>query len=132
MSNVSGTISVNVEFRDTTTSSGVQSLKTVTLREATEYTSGKVAIVTGTVAAEYSVLVNLAAYRNASGQTATFTVRRAAFQSTKDACLTDGTGFNVLRSNSSRVSVGDADNSGEVVPLFTSGTAAWTVVLWGD
>ena len=68
MSNVSGSIAVNVEFRDSTTSSGVQSLKTIALRDTTEYTTGKVAIVTGTAGTAQTVIAVDNVYKNAAGE----------------------------------------------------------------
>ena len=138
MSNVSGTISVNVEFRDTTTSSGVQSLKTVTLREATEYTSGKVAIITGTAGTSAVNLGTLGTttYRNASGSVVSFAaVTRLAFSwsGSGERKLNDQVDtFFVLRSNAGSVAVTD-------VPAFTvgpqisagTGTGTYTIVLYG-
>jgi len=68
MSDVRGVISIDVKFTDSTTSSGVSSLKTISLRDATEYSSGKVAIVTGTCGTA-GVTINPAAltYKDASG-----------------------------------------------------------------
>ena len=74
MSSVRGRISVDVQFADSTTSSGVQSLKTIAVQDATEYTTGKVAIVTGTVGTaavglwnvDGSALANQ--YRTSAGQ----------------------------------------------------------------
>jgi hypothetical protein len=134
MSNVSGTISVNVEFRDTTTSSGVQSLKTVTLREATEYTSGKVAIVTGTVGTN-QVAVQVApnsGYKNASGNYVSLAVARFAFAATGAvATCTDSNGQTVS-SSGGRVSVSDAKGlDDEFAIQTTAGTASYTLVLYG-
>ena len=131
MSTVNGSISVNVEFRDSTSTSGVQSLKTIALRDTTEYTTGKVAIVTGTVANGSEVaIVHPFNYRNASGATFTMTVQRVAFQCDKDALFSDGANA-MLRSNSNRISVGDAGNAGTVFGLHSSGTATWTLVFYG-
>jgi hypothetical protein len=139
MSNVSGSISVNVEFRDTTTSSGVQSLKTIALRDATEYTSGKVAIVTGTVGTTQVLIVpaNLS-YRNASGATVSMSsVTRFAFSvaGSHPATCSDATAA-VLMSSGGRVSVSNSLNGVEddfqIVAIGnSSGTAAYTLVLYG-
>lgn len=125
---IDGSFGVNVVFHDREGSR----IKVVQLADHQNYTTGKVAIVTGTVSPEGSVPISLTTYKNAAGQTATFLTRRVAFQCTRDSYFNDGTGYGALRSNNNRVSVGDVENTGEVAPLFTSGTAAWTVVLWGE
>jgi hypothetical protein len=138
MSNVSGTISVNVEFRDTTTSSGVQSLKTVTLREATEYTSGKVAIITGTAGTSAVNLGTLGTttYRNASGSVVSFSaVTRLAFSwsggSTAQLVENSDNHF-LLRSKAGSVTITDVDSL-VVAPqiLVGTGTGTYTLVLYG-
>jgi hypothetical protein len=138
MSNVSGTISVNVEFRDTTTSSGVQSLKTVTLRDATEYTSGKVAIVTGTVGTSAVNLGTLGTttYRNASGSVVSFSaVTRLAFSwsGSSERFLTEqNDDMFKLRSADGRVAVTDltADTFSPLM-LQGLGTGTYTLVIYG-
>jgi hypothetical protein len=73
MSTVTGSITVGVEFRDATTSSGVQSLNAIALRQATDYTTGKVAVLTGAAGFPAEVLwsasqgIGFGGYRNASG-----------------------------------------------------------------
>jgi len=138
MSNVSGTISVNVEFRDTTTSSGVQSLKTVTLREATEYTSGKVAIITGTAGTSAVNLGTLGTttYRNASGSVVSFSaVTRLAFSwsgsSTRQLIENSDNHF-LLRSKAGSVTITDVDSLVVSPEISTgSGTGTYTIVLYG-
>jgi hypothetical protein len=137
MSNVSGTISVNVEFRDTTTSIGVQSLKTVTLREATEYTTGKVAIVTGTVGtASATISFNSTAYKNAAGSAVSFSqVQRLAFSASPlaflDVAAALGGGDAVLVSRQNEATLVDARQSGSANVYTTAGTASYTLVLYG-
>ena len=75
MSQVKGTISVDVAFTDSTTVSGANSLKTLTLRQAQEYTatSDKVVILSGTAGtAQLSLgLLGTTPYRNAAGNVVT-------------------------------------------------------------
>ena len=137
MSNVSGTISVNVEFRDTTTSTGVQSLKTVTLREATDYTTGKVAIITGTAGtAAATIVFNSTAYKNAAGSAVSFSqVQRLAFSASPlcflDAAAANGGGDNVLVSKQNEATLIDARDGGQVLVYTTAGTASYTLVFYG-
>ena len=142
MSDVRGTISVDVAFTDSTTVSGAQSLKTITLRDATEYTSGKVAIVTGTVGTSaVTVDVGNLDYRNASGSLVAFGVPfpiRFAFSSSGSQLVeckggqAFGDSHAALLSKNNSVCV--SDNSGgalEIKVLSTAGTASYTLVLYG-
>ena len=138
MSNVSGTISVNVEFRDTTTSTGVQSLKTVTLRDATEYTTGKVAIITGTAGTSAVNLGTLGTttYRNASGSVVSFSaVTRLAFSrsgSSERVLNEQSDTYFVLRSKAGSVAVTDVPASTVTPEISTgTGTGTYNIVLYG-
>jgi hypothetical protein len=75
---IDGRINVDVLFHDT---DGTTSLKVVSLEDSTAYTTGKVAIVTGTVGTtEVSVSISPGTYRDASGAIVNFTsVSRFAF-----------------------------------------------------
>jgi len=141
MSNVSGSISVNVEFRDSTTSSGVQSLKTIALRETTEYTTGKVAIITGTVGTASTFLGDFGGtnYRNASGnlvdlsdgvQRLAFAWRGASASDVRNLIEADSFAFK-LRSKNGEPAI----TSGNGVPSLTleqgATTGTYTIVLYG-
>jgi hypothetical protein len=138
MSSVRGTISVDVAFTDSTTVSGAQSLKTIVLRDATEYTTGKVAVASGTVGTAAQTL-SFSSYRDASGSLVDFsTGSRVAFQ-----CV-GATGYFLLSSlpvqiigahSSGGVSLCDipssfASPSGYRVQTL-SGTASYTLVMYG-
>ena len=75
---INGRINVDVLFHDT---DGTASLKVVSLEDSTEYTTGKVAVVSGTVGtAQQSIVIS--SYRDAAGQEVSFTtVERVALQS---------------------------------------------------
>jgi hypothetical protein len=136
MSNVRGTISVDVAFTDSTTVSGAQSLKTITLRDATEYTSGKVAIVTGTVGTAQSFIVVPVDYRDAAGNLSTLGApSRVAFSATGGGLvrLSDANSLGLFSKGGS-VSVSDvvpADDGLTVNVEGTAGTASYTLVLYG-
>lgn len=139
MSTVSGTISVNVEFRDSTASSGVQSLKTIALREATEYTTGKVAIVTGTVGtAALTLFSNVVpiTYKDSSGETVVFSsssIKRVVASSPQRVEVFVSGPDSSFMSVDGRASVvatpGDVDFI--TVAARPSGTASYTIVLYG-
>ena len=137
MSHVRGRIAVDVQFTDSTTTSGVQSLKTLTLQDATEYTSGKVAIVTGTCGTAYAqVNIPPTAYKDAAGNASTITLpSRIAFSATGNNLvqLQDANGL-AMFSKGGSVSVCDmfpADDSIQIRVFGTSGTASYTLVLYG-
>ncbi len=135
MSNVKGRIAVDVQFTDSTSSSGVQSLKTVTLQDATEYTSGKVAVVTGTCGtAAVTVAISPSVYRNSAGSLVSFaTIERVAFSASLNASIDveqrTGGGDNVITSRDGQVAV--VDTPGVTFVYTTAGTASFTLVIYG-
>jgi len=139
MSTVSGSISVNVEFRDSTTSSGVQSLKTIALRDTTEYTTGKVLVVTGTAGTSAVSLAQLdSVYRNAAGNFVSIaTPLRIAFSWSGNNYrqLLDSSDFSFkIRSSNGSVAVTDIEGqAASVDPYIESGTGTgtYTIVLYG-
>jgi hypothetical protein len=136
MSSVRGRISVDVAFTDSTTVSGAQSLKTIVLRDATEYTSGKVAIVTGTAGTAGASISIPPTYRNADGSLSTLAApSRVAFSATGGNLvrLSDANLLS-LQSKSGAVSVSDmepADDNLSIQVIGTAGTASYTLVLYG-
>jgi hypothetical protein len=141
MSHIRGRIAVDVQFTDSTTTSGVQSLKTITMQDATEYTSGMVAIVTGTCGtANVTVATSPSTYRDASGAIVDFDtdegiIRRFAFSATGSLASCQNQAGAQAFSSGGRVSVTDTGNmqAGEefVIRTEVSGTAAWTLVIYG-
>jgi len=142
MSNVRGRIAVDVQFTDSTTSAGVQSLKTITLQDATEYTTGKVAIVTGTCGTAGVTIENATlTYRDSSGAIVNFAdgdgvIRRFAFSAVGKLAFAENQIGARLYSTSGRVNVNDAaemygGDAFSVRTVGTSGTASYTLVIYG-
>jgi hypothetical protein len=137
MSNVNGSISVNVEFRDSTTLASVERLKTIALRDTTEYTTGKVAVLSRTAGTTSIVFDNIE-YRNASGAFVSFDdVRRVAFSwsgAANDArTLVDGASI-LLRSRNGEVSCTSTDGAWqgfEIQSLPGGSTGTYTIVMYG-
>ena len=73
MSQIRGSIGVNVRFNDSTFISGAQSIKTITLQDSQEYATGKVVYYQGTAGtAQLSLgLLGLTTYRNSAGNLVT-------------------------------------------------------------
>ena len=141
---LTGRFAIDVQFTDSTTADGgVKSLKTVALQHATEYTFGKVAVITGTCSTNVvNVSRNNPNYRDAAGDAVTFaTVSRVAFQATganNVRCASDqldGLGYAMtLYSRANQVAVSECieDNEFEIGVVGTTGTASYTLVLYGS
>ena len=145
MSNVRGKISIDVQFADSTTSAGVQSLKTITLQDTTEYTSGKVAIVTGTVGTTevtVATIISTLPYRDASGSQVSFSSFDRIAMSGSQAIILGGIGTYggiSVRSAAGSVAVCDLPPMPLIWPATnslnmrtTAGTASYTLVLYGE
>ena len=136
---IEGRIAVDVSFADSAASAGVQSLKKITLTDTTPYTTGKVAIVTGTVGtAQVSVNTAPTTYRDASGAFISFSnISRVAFSASGSQVvevLSNDSGRSLAASMSSMVAVGSCNVSGSLDIQFsnaTAGTASYTLVLYG-
>jgi hypothetical protein len=134
---IEGRIAIDVNFTDTSTAGGASSVKKISLVDTQAYTSGAVAVVTGTcgtAAVELSVAPTV--FRDASGSLVSFTaVSRVAFQSTRKVHLVSGGGTVICQSDSS-VAVSETDEITSitppvVTPQYTSGTAVYTAVFYG-
>jgi hypothetical protein len=140
MSNVSGSIAVNVEFRDSTSVANVQSLKTISLRDTKDYATGKVAIVSGTVGTTAVELwsqgggISFGGYKNASGNTVSLgQVARIALQASGLGAKLEDADLDVVELFSVNNEVSIGNNIG--LTLFVSaidGTSAFTAVLYGS
>lgn len=131
---INGSISVSAMFHDT---DGTASLKIVSLKSSDEYTTGKVAVVSGTVGTNSATIYfSNTAYKDASGSAVSFaTVHRLAFAASPlaylDAAAALGGGDNVLASRSNQVTLIDAREGGQSLVYTTAGTASYTLVLYG-
>ena len=127
---INGRINVDVLFHDT---DGTTSLKVVSLEDSTEYTSGKVAIVTGTVGTSFiDVSIAPSAYKDASGATVSLSAaRHFAFSATGSPCRCSQDFITVESANGlacvSRAAGGD---DGFAIQT-TAGTASYTLVIYG-
>ena len=133
MSNVRGRIAVDVQFTDSTTSEGVQSLKTITLQDATEYTTGKVAIVSGTCGPDpVSAVTNgVTNYKDATGAAVTFaTISRCAVKCSGSSVIVYDNTSTVI-CNGGVVTVFQPFTTTITCNTF-SGTATFTLVLYGS
>jgi len=137
-----GKFAIDVQFTDSTTVSGVKSLKTIALQHATEYDFGKVAVVSGTCGtATVAVPLSPTTYRNAAGSLVSLaSVSRVAFSADSASLValdgSGGCGENdwTIYSRAGQIAVSEAveTSSFTVNVMGTAGTSAWTLVLYGD
>lgn len=132
---IEGRIAIDVNFADSTTGTGVQSLKKIALADTQTYTTGKVALVSGTAGtAAVAIAVAPSEYKDASGAAVSFaTVSRFAFAASAAAVCSEAAGSGVAISGSNRVAVCDSRSGGTAgfnVSAY-SGTASYTLVIYG-
>jgi hypothetical protein len=132
---VSGTINVSMSFLDSTTSSGVVSQKKLSLSSADIYTTGKVAVVTGTVGtALQNIDLSSLGYRNAAGEpVAISTVDRCGFISDNEAFVQFVDIDIKLHATDNHMAVTCVHNTDDTVNVYTTnGTSSYTLLLFGD
>ena len=132
---IDGRITCDVLFHDT---DGTASLKVVSLEDSTAYTTGKVAIVSGTVGTAgvtYSVFDSSIsdAYSDASGSGVSFsTLSRVAFAASALTSLR-GSGNEQLYSQNNEIACTRlVDGASVTVSVPGAGTASYTLVLYGS
>lgn len=135
MTNTLGKFHIDVQFTDSVTVSGAKSLKSIALQHATEYSDGKVAIVTGTCGtAAATVSLTPTTYRDSAGDLVSFSsVSRAAFSAAAAGLVKcEGAGDWHLYSRAGQVAVSESFETASFSIATTAGTSAWTLVLYGS
>jgi hypothetical protein len=142
MTHIRGRFAADVQFTDSTTSDGVQSLKTITLQGASEYDFGKVALVSGTCGtAVVTVPVSPTTYRNSAGNVLSFaSVSRVAFSASgPNLVACDGSGGCgiedwTIYSRAGQIAISESlETVAFSVNVYgTTGTAAFTLVMYGS
>ena len=131
-----GRIAVDVSFSDSTSASSVQSLKRLSLTSTDAYSTGKVAVLTGTAGtAAVTLTMNPTTYKDSSGAAVAFTsISRIAFKSSGPAIVVDNSTGNIVPSDGNAVSVWSPfGNTGDDVQVQTSsGTTTYTLVVYGS
>jgi len=130
---IDGRINVDVLFHD---KDGTASLKVVSLQDSEAYTTGEVAIMSGTCSTTGVTLsFGPTTYRDASGQL----VEVAPGGSGRIAFLASGNGGVLTQSNGSlylssvnRPCVSNIDEQESVSVFAVNGTTRYTVVVWGE
>jgi hypothetical protein len=132
-----GRIAIDVGFTDSGSSTGVQSVKRIALTSTDAYTAGKVVVAAGTMTtAGAQIDFSPSTFRDASGSLVSLaSVSRYAFACSRRARILDGSSSMTVVSDADRVAVCEAGNTAATLvslsPLFTSGTASYSLVVYG-
>jgi hypothetical protein len=129
---IEGRINIDCLFHD---KDGTASLKVVSLQDSKAYTTGKVAIVTGTVGTSQIGLNTYApAYRDSSGSLVTFsTLSRVVFSYSGSTAkkLLDIDGNFLLSSRNNEPAASSVSGNVDAVIDPGSGTGTYTIILYG-
>lgn len=132
---INGKFAIDVHFIDKTASDGSSSTKTLFIQDVGDYSTGKVAIVSGTVGTSVSTIaISPSSYVDSSGSPVSFaSVSRVAVISTRAIVVKNDADMAVI-SDSTLASVSDAQGTTQPLglhPAYTSGTAAYTLLIYG-
>ena len=130
---IEGRINVDCLFHD---KDGTASLKVVSMQDSTEYTTGKVAIVSGTVGtSQVSLNAYSPAYMDSSGSLVTFTtLSRVVFSYSGSTAkkLNDINGNFLLSSSNNEPAASSVIGNVDAVIDPGSGTGTYTIILYGS
>lgn len=133
---INGRSNVDIVFHDM---DGTSSIKVVELDSSDSQSTGKVVLISGTHDdSTHTLSHNSTGYYDASGTEVSISnVTRIGFRASRPMSLTDSQGNSktvLVQSDGDRVSLTDASVSGgnlHLIPGYTSGTASYTVFLYG-
>ena len=129
---IEGRINVDCLFHD---KDGTASLKVVSLQGSTEYTTGKVAVITGTVGtSQISINTYSPAYRDSSGSLVTFsTLSRVVFSYSGSTAkkLNDADSNFLLSSRNNEPAASSVTGNVDALIDPGSGTGTYTIILYG-
>jgi hypothetical protein len=129
---IEGRINIDVLFHD---KDGTASLKVLSLQDSKEYTTGKVAFVSGTVGTSQTGFnTYTTSYRDSSGSLVTFsTLSRVVFSYSGSTAkkLNDIDGNFLLSSRNSEPAASSITGNVDAVIEPGSGTGTYTIILYG-
>lgn len=127
---IEGRIAIDVGFTDLHTASSVQNAQRITFTSTDSYSSGKVAVLSGTLGtAAVAIALQPTTFRDASGSLVSFSnVSRVVGQTSQPCNFGDVSGSSVLRQT---LCLFDGGDELTITPYYTSGTASYTLVLYG-
>ena len=129
---INGRISIDAIFHDT---DGTASISVVSLQDSKEYTTGKVAFITGTVGTnQFSVNTYSTPYRDSSGSLVTFsTLSRVVFSYSGSTAkkFNDINGNFLLSSRNNEPAASSVSENVDALIESGSGTGTYTILLYG-
>jgi hypothetical protein len=129
---INGRTNVDIVFHDM---SGTTSIKIIELESSDSQTTGKVAVVSGTHStSSHTIQTNNTGYYDASGTQVSFSnVTRIGLRTSRPMRLSDNQNHVVIQSDANRVAFSECSESSNLTltPTYTSGTASYTVFLYG-
>lgn len=130
---ISGRINVDIVYHDKDLATN--SLKVVEAESSETHETGKVAIVRGTASTSHiTIQHNNTGYTDAAGHPVTFSqITRIALKSSRKMTLEDNQGDTIILSSGDQLACSqiEANSNVKLTPKYTSGTAAFTVFLYG-
>ena len=135
MATLRGKLAIDVQFTDSTSSGGVNSVKTLALQQASEYTTGKVLTVSGTCGTSaVTIAVAPSAYKDSTGEVVSLAaVNWFAFRSSNLARCDELGGDGAATSDDDLLAVSIANGGTGGFEAYTySGTAQFTLVVYGS
>lgn len=135
MATLRGKLAVDVQFVDSTSTDGVNSVKTLSHQHASEYTSGKVVTVSGTCGTSaVTIAVAPSTYKDSTGEVVSLaSVNWFAFRSSTVARCEERSGDGAATSDDDLLAVSIANGGTAGFEAYTfSGTAQFTLVVYGS
>ena len=132
---IRGKLAVDIQFADTTASGDVSSVKTVAVQQASEYTTGKVIAVSGTVGTSaVTIAVAPSTYKDSTGEVVSLAaVNWFAFRASNVARCDELNGDGAATSDDDLLAVSVANGGTAGFEAYTfSGTAQFTLVVYGS
>ena len=132
---IEGSINVSALFHDR---DGITAMKVVSLRSSNEYTTGKVAIITGTAGTAQTSIAFEDVYRDAAGELVSLVPTRVAFAwSSANSRLLEsndgaGTVGFLLRSRNGEVATTTHGGQTNLVLRQGPSTGTYTIVMYGE
>lgn len=139
---IEGRIAIDVSFTDTATASSVQNVQRIALTSTDAYTTGKVAVISGTMttAGTFISVSPIPGYVDVSGSAVSFTtVDRVAYKADQDSRVSDVSNTARVRSVGGQIAIGGISaGTGDSLTIsrtsaltWSAGTASYTLVLYG-
>lgn len=130
---IEGRVSVDIVFHDKSVESNA--IKVIEIEGTESMSSGKVAYIKGTVGTQQQTLqINNTGYRNADGAVVGFSqVTRIGLRASREMKLADNQENTIICSCDDHVAFSQINTGSnlKIKPQYTSGTASYTVFLYG-